>query len=123
MELPEVGGIEPDYCFYIERWQAAMGGRRLDWRVDPPPDLVIEIDVTSYSAARDYLPYAVPEVWLFRKTGLQIYALQAGDYSLQRFSRYFPQIDLPDLIACVLQTASEQGSGVALRDLRRQLMQ
>ncbi len=121
MDLPEFRGIEPDYCFYIERWQAAVGRDRLDWRVDPPPDLVIEIDVTSYTAAKDYLPYTVPEVWLFRKTGLQIYALQAGAYQLQDFSRYFPQIDLPALIARVLQVASEEGSGVALRSLRRKL--
>jgi Uma2 family endonuclease len=58
MELPDVGGIEPDYCFYIDNWQAVVGKDRINWEIDPPPDLVIEIDVTSYTSAEDYLPYA-----------------------------------------------------------------
>jgi Uma2 family endonuclease len=44
-----------------------------DWGVDPSPDLVIEIDVTSYTDINDYLPYKVPEVWLFKKGELLIY--------------------------------------------------
>ena len=47
LDLPEVSGIEPDYCFYIDNWQAVVGKDRIDWQQDPPPDLVIEIDVTS----------------------------------------------------------------------------
>jgi Uma2 family endonuclease len=47
MTLPEESGIEPDYCFYIDNWQAVSGKTRIDWQRDPPSDLVIEIDVTS----------------------------------------------------------------------------
>ncbi|HBE19004.1 MAG TPA: hypothetical protein DDW51_15710, partial [Cyanobacteria bacterium UBA11367] len=43
MELPEESGIEPDYCFYIENWQAASGKDRINWTSEPPPDLVLEI--------------------------------------------------------------------------------
>lgn len=31
VELPEIGGIEPDYCFYIDNWQAVVGRERLQW--------------------------------------------------------------------------------------------
>ena len=55
MTLPESGGIEPDYCFYIQNLDVVRGKKRIDWRIDPPPDLLIEIDVTSYSAVEDYL--------------------------------------------------------------------
>ncbi|CCQ67715.1 Protein of unknown function DUF820 [Crocosphaera watsonii WH 0402] len=55
MQLPEESGIEPDYCFYINHWQEISGKERIDWRNDPPPDLVLEIDVTSYSEVMDYL--------------------------------------------------------------------
>lgn len=75
MELPEQSGIEPDYCFYIDNWEAVSGKELINWSVDPPPDLVLEIDVTSYSNVNDYLPYQVPEVWLFRKNQLAIYQL------------------------------------------------
>lgn len=122
MDIPEEGGIEPDYCFYIDNWQAAMGKDRIDWQVDPPPDLVIEIDVTTYTAAEDYAPYRVPEVWLFKKSGLQIYHLQEGVYQQQSSSRYFPEVNLPQVIAGVLQMACDRGTGVALRGLLQQLV-
>jgi len=121
MELPEEQGIEPDYCFYITNWQAVAGQDRIDWRVAPPPDLVIEIDVTSYTAAEDYLAYRVPEVWLFRNKSLKIYQLQQDSYQLQSLSLYFPEIDLLGIIEHVFQQAAEQGTGVALRELRRML--
>jgi Uma2 family endonuclease len=122
MDIPEAGGIEPDYCFYIDNWQAAAGKDRIDWQVDPPPDLVIEIDVTTYTAAEDYAPYGVPEVWLFKKSGLTMYHLQGQTYQQQPRSRYFPTVDLPGLMTRVLRIATEQGTGVALRELRQQLM-
>ncbi|MBF1999295.1 MAG: Uma2 family endonuclease [Synechococcales cyanobacterium C42_A2020_086] len=122
MDIPESGGIEPDYCFYIDNWQAAVGKDRIDWQADPPPDLVIEIDVTTYTAAEDYAPYGVSEVWLFKRSGLKMYHLQGEGYQLQSMSRYFPNVDLPALIAQVLQVAAERGTGVALRELRQQLM-
>jgi len=120
MDIPEVGGIEPDYCFYIDNWQAAVGKDRINWQSDPPPDLVIEIDVTTYTAAEDYAPYGVSEVWLFKNSNLKMYALQGETYELQPRSRYFPGVDLPVLIAQVLAAAAEQGTGVALRNLRQQ---
>ena len=119
MELPEEGGIEPDYCFYIERWQAVVGRDRLNWRVDPPPDLVIELDVTAYSNVTDYLPYRVPEVWLFKKNQLAIHRLQEDGYQLRSQSHSFPEIDLQALLTRCLQTAAEQGTGVAIRELRQ----
>ncbi|MDG2618215.1 Uma2 family endonuclease [Thermoleptolyngbya sichuanensis XZ-Cy5] len=88
MDIPESGAIEPDYCFYIDHWQAAAVKDRINWQPDPPPDLVIEIDVTTYTAAEDYALYGVPEVWLFKKGGLKIYALQAESYELQSHSCY-----------------------------------
>ena len=121
LKCPHQQGLEPDYCFYIDNWEAAVGKDRIDWQTDLPPDLVIEIDVTTYTAAADYLPYKVPEVWLFKKSGLKIYNLEGETYQLQPFSRYFPEIDLPTAIAQVLQVASQQGTGVALREFRQGL--
>ena len=121
MELPEESGIEPDYCFYIDNWEAISGKKRIDWKNDPPPDLVVEIDVTSYSDVEDYLPYRVPEVWLFKKQKLLIYQLQGREYQLQIESRYFPTIQLQDTIARCMQIAYERNTSAAIRDLRQQL--
>lgn len=121
MELPEESGIEPDYCFYIDNWEAVSGKKRIDWKNDPPPDLVVEIDVTSYSDVEDYLPYRVPEVWLFKKQKLLIYQLQGREYQLQMESRYFLTIQLQDTISRCMQIAYERNTSAAIRDLRQQL--
>ncbi|MGI0486470.1 Uma2 family endonuclease [Pantanalinema rosaneae CENA516] len=121
MELPEEGGIEPDYCFYIDNWEAVLGKRRINWRTDLPPDLALEIDVTSYSDVNDYLPYRVPEIWLFKREQLRVYQLQGNTYNLYTQSRYFPDIDLQGVIDRGLQIAYDRNTSAAIRDLRQQL--
>jgi Uma2 family endonuclease len=121
MSLPQESGIEPDYCFYIDNWQAVSGKKRIDWQQDPPPDLVIEIDVTSYSNVEDYLPYRIPEVWLFKNQQLLIHQLQGDDYQLQTSSCYFPNFDLLSAIARCVQIAYERNTSAAIRDLKRRL--
>jgi Uma2 family endonuclease len=121
MELPEVSGIEPDYCFYIDNWQAIVGKDRIDWQVDPAPDLVIEIDVTSYTSELDFLPYRVPEVWLFKNYRLTIYQLVDGKYEVSNSSRYFPNFSLQDSVNLCFQNAKEKGTGAAISELRRSL--
>jgi Uma2 family endonuclease len=121
MELPEESGIEPDYCFYIDNWQAASGKARIDWQVDPPPDLVIEIDVTTYTAAEDYLPYRVPEVWLLKRDRLTIHSLQGDRYELSSQSRYFPQLPIGEIVLQTLQQAYDRNTSSAIRALRQQL--
>jgi Uma2 family endonuclease len=119
MDLPEVSGIEPDYCFYIDNWQSVVGKDRIDWQVDPPPDLVVEIDVTSYTSELDFLPYDVPEVWLFKNYRLTIYQLKAGKYAVSENSCYFPNFALQDIIDLCFTTAKEKGTGAAMSELRR----
>lgn len=121
MELPEESGIEPDYCFYIDNWEAVSGKERINWSVDPPPDLVLEIDVTSFSNVNDYLPYQIPEVWLFRKNQLVIYQLQGTEYLIQTQSRYLPTMRLQDLVARCLQVTYERNTSAAIRELRQGL--
>jgi len=123
MQLPEESGIEPDYCFYIDHWQAVSGKERIDWRNDPPPDLVLEIDITSYSDVQDYLPYRVPEVWLFRNQHLLIYQLQGDEYGITSQSQYFPEVNLSQIVARCLEIAYQRNTSAAIRDLRQQLGQ
>jgi Uma2 family endonuclease len=123
MKLPESRGLEPDYCFYIDNWSAVVGKNRIDWSADPPPDLVIEIDVTSYTDVNDYLPYRVPEVWLSKGKQLKIYGLQNDAYVVQSDSRFFPGTDIFALVQETAQIASERSIGVATQLLRKKLQQ
>jgi Uma2 family endonuclease len=119
MSIPEEDGIEPDYCFYITHCSEVLGKDRIDWQVDPPPDLVIEVDVFSYTSAEDYLPYKVPEVWILKHKVLKIYGLVENGYELRSHSIYFPGIDVPELMSQVLEVANAKGSGLAIRELRQ----
>ncbi len=121
MKLPQRSGIEPDYCFYIDNWQAAAGKKRINWEVEPAPDLVIEIDITSYTDVNDYLPYKVPEVWLFKRGRVTIYHLQNNSYLVKNFSHYFPELDILNVIADCFKVAQTRNSSTAIRKLREKL--
>ena len=115
MSLPEVSGIEPDYCFYIENWRAVVGKKRIDWQSDPLPDLAIEIDVTSYTDINDYLPYRVPEVWILKSNRLLIYRLLLETYVLTE-SSYFSNVR--EIVQQCLQIANEQTTSEVIRWLK-----
>lgn len=73
----ELRGLEADECYHVQHAALVRGRDQLDLAVDPPPDLAIEVDVTSSSL--DKLPLhgalGVPEVWRVRGTGeCQIYS-------------------------------------------------
>ncbi|MGL5074339.1 MAG: Uma2 family endonuclease, partial [Waterburya sp.] len=119
MSLSQRSGIEPDYCFYIDNWQAVSGKKRINWSVEPAPDLVIEIDITSYTDVNDYLPYKVPEVWLFKSDIVTIYSLENDEYIIQNRSRYFPNLDVLELINDCFKIANERNTSAAIRQLRQ----
>ena len=73
-------GLEPDNCYYIQHISQVRDRDELDLSIDPPPDLVVEVDVRSTSLVRlpSYAAMGVPEVWHWRNEQIQVYRL-AGD--------------------------------------------
>lgn len=115
-------GVEPDSCFYIQNVDRVLG-RRLDITVDPPPDLAIEVDITSSSQRRFgiYCQLQVPEIWRYTQTsGVVIYKFQDGEYVECTFSPTFPMISGPLLMGSLNQAESEDDNGV-VRSLRQWL--
>ncbi len=106
---------------YSCRAQEFLRQSNLHVSIDPSPDLVIEIDVTTYTDANDYALYQLPEVWLLKRNQLTMYRLQDSAYQLQATSRYFPDVDLQALVVQCLEAAKERGTGVAIRELRQSL--
>lgn len=84
-------GLEPDQCFYIQNEARVRGKNRLDLTVDPPPDLALEIDITSRTYPDIYKALKVPELWRFDRGELQIGVLQAGEYVLVAESPNLPR--------------------------------
>src|SRR5712692_1015770 len=74
-------GFEPDSAFYIAH-AAEVEGREVDPAVDPPPDLIIEADVTSPSLPRFpiFAAFGVPEVWRYDGSRVAIHRLEGGQY-------------------------------------------
>ena len=89
-------GIEPDTCFYVKN-RAAIGNKEtLDLPAgDPPPDLVIEIDVSHSSVPKMPLlaAFGVLEVWRYRKTGVKILTLDKQEYKAALKSLSLPTLD------------------------------
>lgn len=98
-----MAGVEPDNCFYFQNVDAIRGRLDLDLTQDPPPDLALEIDVTSKSLNRFpiYARLGVPELWCYDSGELKIYHLQDGEYIEPQKSLVFPNLairELPKLI-------------------------
>lgn len=94
-------GAEPDQCYWLGERAARMTGKQeLDLTVDPPPDLVVEVDVAH--SALDRLPIfaalGVPEVWhVIRNRSLRFLHLQPdGTYEPRAQSVNFPGLALTD---------------------------
>lgn len=117
-------GIEPDECYYITREAAMRGKLNFDLRVDPAPDLAIEVDITSSSLDRlgIYASLGITEVWRFDGQELLIYVLQNGVYEVQARSRVLSVLAKSDLLA-FLRKRGKVGENALLREFREWLQQ
>jgi Uma2 family endonuclease len=86
-------GAEPDNAYYIQNADA-VAGRNVDFAIDPPPDLIVEVDITHTDILKNqfYAQLAVPEFWRFNGQVLRIYQLQQGEYVEIDHSPTFPQV-------------------------------
>lgn len=114
-------GIEPDQCFYIENAAIMIGKRRVDLTIDPPPDLAIEVDVTSKTGLDAYQGLGVPELWRFEDGRLRISILENGQYRDSTFSPHFPNLAIADLISQFVERAQTEGRSKALKTFRQKV--
>ena len=114
-------GLEPDACFYIQNYQAILGKQKLDMSIDPPPDLAIEIDVTSFTRIEDYISLAIPEVWIYKKGKLNIYQLVNNSYLSTDTSQIFSNFPVVQTLPHYVKRAWSVGSSVALREFNQLL--
>ncbi len=85
-------GNEPDAGFYIQTADLIGDPFALDFAVDPPPDVVVEVDVHHRSAENDpiYAALGVPEIWRFDERILTILHLQEDEYVKAKTSLALP---------------------------------
>jgi Uma2 family endonuclease len=87
-------GVEPDNGYYIQH-QPQVAGRLVDLSKDPPPDLVVEVDITHTDINKNalYANLGVLEFWRYNGRQLQILQLQNGRYIDLEKSPTFPLIE------------------------------
>ena len=99
-------GIEPDNCYYIQNELAVRGKQELDLENDPPPDLAIEIDITSSSVNKFgiYSALGVTELWRYNGRVLKFYQLVEAQYIECEFSIAFPVVSVIEMSGFIEQS-------------------
>ncbi len=101
-------GVEPDGCFYIQNVEAIRGVRKLDLKIHPPPDLVIEVDISNPSIPKIpiYARLGVPEIWHFKTDYLVFLQLVEGQYATVSESAVLHGINSDDVMRFVTSSDS-----------------
>ncbi|NUQ63362.1 MAG: Uma2 family endonuclease [Pirellulales bacterium] len=93
-------GLEPDEAYYVEHEPLVRGRETIDPAVDPPPDLVIEVEVTRRIVDRlgIYAALGVREIWRCAADGLRVFVLgDDGKYHEADQSPSFPFLPLEEV--------------------------
>lgn len=113
-----VAEAEPDDCYYIEHHAAVRGKQRLDLTVDPPPDLVIEVDITSATRLHAYEALGVAEWWRYADEQLTIFVLHGDHYNATDRSPTFPHVPLVEELPRFIALSRTAGTRAMLRAFR-----
>jgi Uma2 family endonuclease len=113
-------GAEPDTCFYVQNAARIIGKRKIDLEVDPPPDVVVEIDLTNESLGKFniYAAFGVPEIWRYDGEQAYIYQLTGQTYAETNDSLAFPSLTAAALTDFIGRSKT-QGQTAALFAFRQ----
>lgn len=98
--------VESDECYYVAREELVRHRREIKLKRDPPPDLVVEVDISRSSLARlrIYAALGVPEVWQWHGDRLVVLQLgRDGTYAPANRSSVFPMLPIERVAELVEQ--------------------
>lgn len=115
-------GAEPDSCYYLENEPLVRHQQNIDLESDPPPDLVLEIDITSSSLDKQtiYAAFKIPELWRYNGQKLEVFVLDKTTQSYQKSTQslHFPWLPL-EIIPQYIRQGLRDGETATLKDFRR----
>jgi Uma2 family endonuclease len=114
-------GLEPDQCYWLSHAAAVEHRDEIDLEVDPPPDLAIEVDLTTDSLNKRpiYASLRIPEVWRYDGESLTVLRLGPdGEYGVVEDSPSFPQVPISELVH-FLERRSEVSERQWVKEFRR----
>ena len=120
----KLSGTEPDDCYYFKDEKRMRGRKRWDPKRDPPPEVVVEVDVTRKSVDREpvYAKLGVPEIWRWDGQRLICLLRVEQSYSPFEFSKALPFLKPADLTPFI-QMVWRQGENAILKRFRRWIHQ
>jgi Uma2 family endonuclease len=125
MKYPKLRkGTEPDNAYYIQN-QPLVKGREVDFSQDPPPDLVVEIDITHTDIEKNafYSSLGVSEFWRFDGKVWRIYQLCDRVYVEVEASPTFPKVPKERLYAFLKEAKEDEIEAViSLRNWWRSML-
>ncbi len=92
-------GLEPDECFWIQNEARVRGKDDIDLSIDPPPDISIEIEISTRLLDREgiYAALGVPELWRSDGEQVRVSVLELdGRYHPQEHSLALPSFPLAE---------------------------
>lgn len=109
-------GIESDESYYIAGASMVRGKDEIELPIDPPPDLAIEVDITSSSVNKLEIcrSLAIKEVWRYHNQQLEIHVLQAdGQYRIAQSSQVLPRFPIVELTRLLQQREAQSETQLA----------
>jgi len=102
-------GSEPDCAYYIQN-QPKVAGRKVNFATDPPPDLVVEVDITHTDIDKNrlYAAMGVPELWRYNGRDWRIFQLEGGAYQECDRSPTFPWVEKEYLYDFLAQAQQDE---------------
>lgn len=99
-------GFEPDSSFYIQNEERVRGRRQIDLSVDPPPDVIIEIEMTRSAIPKlsIYAAMSVPEIWRWDGERVMILQLAGSEYVDASQSEALPFLTSEDLTRFMIES-------------------
>jgi Uma2 family endonuclease len=98
-------GVEPDESYYIANVDRIAHREQIDLEVVPPPDLAIEVEITSgiLHKLEIYARLGVPELWRFDGEVLTVMLLEpGGSYAPSERSTSFPFLPMGEVARFLL---------------------
>jgi Uma2 family endonuclease len=109
-------GVEPDACFYVQNATLVGTKDEIDFNTDPPPDVVVEIDLHHESLSKFpiYAALSVPEIWQYDGDAVTIYQLRDEQYVALEASLSLPVFTNAVLTEFLARTPKEDQHDIVL---------
>jgi Uma2 family endonuclease len=117
-------GVEADACYYVVNASRVSGKQKFDLDVDPPPDIIVEIDITNESLVKFpiYAALGVPEIWHYDNTRMRFFKLTGDTYGEVATSQFFEGLK-PEMLSDALEESQADDQTTALRAFRERWRQ